>query len=95
MRDRLIDILMSKPYGQSSYEEFADYLLAEGVIVPPCKVGDTLYEVTVSGKITTFTVRSFYQIARWMEYGIFGCFLFTTREEAEKALAERSEGEGK
>lgn len=43
MRDKLIDILMSKPYGQSSYEEFADYLLAEGVIVPPCKVGTTLY----------------------------------------------------
>lgn len=43
MRDRLIDILMSKPYGHSSYEEFADYLLAKGVVVLPCKVGETVY----------------------------------------------------
>ena len=43
MRDRLIEILKSKPYGYSSYEDFADYLLSEGVIVPPCKVGDKVY----------------------------------------------------
>ena len=33
----------------TDYEEVivanADYLLANGVIVPPCKVGDTVYEV--------------------------------------------------
>jgi hypothetical protein len=26
-------------------EDLADYLLANGVIVPPCKVGDTLYDL--------------------------------------------------
>ena len=34
MRDRMIYVLMSKPYGQCSYEDFADYLLANGVILP-------------------------------------------------------------
>ena len=28
-----------------SNEQVADYLLANGVIVPPCKVGDTVYQV--------------------------------------------------
>lgn len=42
-RERLIEILCNKPYGKSSYEEFADYLLEHGVIVPPCKVGDMLF----------------------------------------------------
>ena len=43
MRDRLIDILMCKPYGIMTYENLADYLIANGVIVPPCKVGDKIY----------------------------------------------------
>lgn len=50
MRDRLIELIVSadislfgtdKPYA----EVYADYLLANGVIVPPCKVGDTVYFV--------------------------------------------------
>lgn len=50
MRDRLIELIISadislfgtdKPYA----EVYADHLLANGVIVPPCKVGDTVYKV--------------------------------------------------
>lgn len=55
MRDRLIELL-NKKYDHfcdqcgvnkdSHYtENLADYLLANGVIVPPCKVGDTVYEI--------------------------------------------------
>ena len=51
MRDRLIDLIKQaeKQFGETGkpvldIEEYvADYLLAEGVIVPPCKVGVTLY----------------------------------------------------
>lgn len=44
MRDRLIDLIESSRYwGSSTSEEIADYILANGVIVPPCKVGDTVY----------------------------------------------------
>lgn len=53
MRDRLIELL-NKKYDHfcdqcginkdSHYtDSLADYLLANGVIVPPCKVGDILY----------------------------------------------------
>lgn len=50
MRDRLIDILQRKPYGHSTYEEFADYLLENGVVVPPCKVEQTVYIPNFSDK---------------------------------------------
>ena len=49
-RDRLIEILQNKSKEpiciEGLYEwadDIADYLLANGVIVPPCKVGDTVY----------------------------------------------------
>lgn len=56
MRDRLIELL-NKKYDHfcdqcgvnkdSRYtENLADYLLKNGVIVPPCKVGDTVYAVS-------------------------------------------------
>ena len=55
MRDRLIELLRNAPktdvvYGDIKLDKpvqtlrtFADHLLANGVIVPPCKVGDTVY----------------------------------------------------
>ena len=57
-RDRLIELLV-KTFGEQ-YEKrglltahhTADHLLANGVIVPPCKVGDTMYKVcTVNSRI--------------------------------------------
>ena len=47
MRDRLIELISKTESGISFEraipEEFADYLIANGVILPPCKVGDTVY----------------------------------------------------
>ena len=46
MRERLIEILGKSGLGDVYYCEFiADHLLAEGVIVPPVKVGQTCYRV--------------------------------------------------
>lgn len=54
-RERLIDLLEKgqelyyDSYGQAGvlYKEFiADYLLANGVIVPPCKLGDMAYRIS-------------------------------------------------
>jgi len=49
MRERLIRILFNDPdcdtCDSGILGERADYLLANGVIVPPCKVGDTVYRV--------------------------------------------------
>lgn len=51
-RERLIEVLSNIDYAcdngsnsQDRIEFIADYLLANGVIVPPCKVGDTVYEI--------------------------------------------------
>lgn len=106
------------------YEErTADYLLANGVIVPPCKVGDTVYCIeyrTVREAIvkqvkslqdeagTKFFVQvecefedPFFDDKRKTKHGIYAIWeiewgewhrAFSTREEAEAALAERSEG---
>ena len=46
MRDRLIELLQEytdNNNGGGSNHGRADYLLANGVIVPPCKVGDIVY----------------------------------------------------
>lgn len=46
MKERLIELIKKYMDGYKGYaEEFADYLLANGVIVPPCKVGDTVYAI--------------------------------------------------
>lgn len=51
-RERLIELLCTAPLGSRTFEEqyykstiskIADHLLANGVVVPPCKVGDKVY----------------------------------------------------
>lgn len=115
MRDRLIEMIKDaekafpKDKPVLDIEEFvADHLLANGVIVPPCKVGDITYvfDYEVNNHLET----KFRGIAPsvveaiviedeglWIEnehakYHIssVGEFIFLTKEEAEKALADRS-----
>lgn len=47
MRDRLKYLIKDAAYNKGcvSWDELADYLIANGVIVPPCKVGDTVYVI--------------------------------------------------
>ena len=60
-RERLIELLKKAPYGANAITlsdkhkdsilgEIADYLLENGVIVPPCCIGDTVYEIRENGK---------------------------------------------
>ena len=53
-RDKLIELLddcmYMEGYGISLVETQADYLLKNGVIVPPCKVSDTVYWIS-NGKV--------------------------------------------
>lgn len=45
MRDRLIELLCGHYMNTiSDAEDVADYLLANGVIVLPCNIGDTVYD---------------------------------------------------
>jgi hypothetical protein len=83
-------------------ETIADHLLANGVIVPPCKVGDRLYEIVEMPKhtfVSEFPIivepqQIIYKNIMWhhscIPFDDFGKTVFLTREEAEKALAERS-----
>ncbi|MGN0548050.1 MAG: hypothetical protein ACI4IM_00460 [Acutalibacteraceae bacterium] len=58
-RERMIELLNNKQYQGNATEtgenyvqnsEIADYLLEHGVIVPPCKVGDTVYIINRANK---------------------------------------------
>ena len=88
------------------YEErTADYLLANGVVVLPVDIiGNTLWFINcddniVCDKIDGITISDRHDVYIFLqnsgdepyELSDIGKFLFYTREEAEKALAERSD----
>ena len=60
-RDRLIELLQeytdNNNGGGSNYGR-ADYLLANGIIVPPCKVGEKVYMITPNGNIRNLNILS-------------------------------------
>lgn len=84
---------------KKSFEEFiSDYLLENGVILPPCKVGDTVWEIedpffedddkgtVVESKVEQFYIGTSLDL---IEMKDFDTYIFLTKEEAEKALAEK------
>ena len=104
MRDRLMDLLF--PASADLYEnkigipELADHLIANGVIVPPCKVGDKIYRIVSGGMFEWEIV-----CIQVYEDGFlfiddsdnfcsdddFGKTVFLTKEEAEQKLKELSD----
>ena len=54
-RDRLIELIdtafikSDDNFGMPNVNQVADYLLAKGVIVPPCKVGDSVWINLICG----------------------------------------------
>lgn len=104
-RDRLIELLFKVTEEKDCPQpcEIADYLIANGVIVPPCKVGDTVYYLAHSmhTKITKVKSGKVVRIAitesgidlfvdNWTAKLPYGKRSFLTKEEAEQALAERN-----
>ena len=65
MKDRLIELIQQSVKGcaRNWADIIADYLLENGVIVPPCKVGDTVYYLEGS-RILEGTVKSFSTIMK-------------------------------
>ncbi|MBQ8497821.1 MAG: hypothetical protein IJ489_10270 [Clostridia bacterium] len=69
-------------FDEVTVADIADHLLANGVIVPPCKVGDTVYIVDgttdgiVEGKITHFEFNIYTTPREWItvrgNYPFFG-----------------------
>ena len=109
MRDRLIELLkgaetkvtemLSSPLALEEWLGiYADHLLENGVIVPPCKVGDTVYVANMAKQTVEEHPIKLYE--RWSdgcEYLVtreswlilpdsIGKTVFLTREEAERAL---------
>lgn len=68
MKDKLSDMIQNAVGGcaKNWADIIADHLLAEGVIVPPCKVGDKVYRIWNVGKygkaIAEFVVTKVSQI---------------------------------
>ena len=104
MRERLFELFINcknKYLNLLSFEEriLVDYLLENGVIVPPCKVGDTVYCLGKNKILTRKVERIVIGKNGYMslEFGttIFesveqiGKTVFLTREEAEKALKNK------
>lgn len=101
MRERLIDLIVSadislygsdKPYA----EVYADYLLENGGIVLPVKVGDTVYQTDgiriYESEIKEIIICNhiiFYETSGIaFDKSAIGTSIFLTQEEAEQALKE-------
>lgn len=104
-RDRLIELINDcrsmDGYGMDLVEKQADHLLANGVIVPPCKVGDIIWTYDFMWRLIPCTVDKPYRCVCGEKGGCtfemcfadddFGKTVFLTKEEAEKALKERED----
>ena len=93
-RDRLVELLKDTLHewecdvSIKTVTEIAEHLISNGVIVLPCKAGDTLYcESAIKGHITYLKAPDLEWIFENRE--IFGKSIFLTREDAERALKER------
>ena len=105
-RDRLIELIQNSVNGCARHwaEIIADYLLSNGVIVPPCKVGDKIYMLVTrhtvcfeypNGKMQrvenqhTFIKQTYLTKLNFFKVlDDFGKTVFLTKEEAEEKLKE-------
>lgn len=105
MRDRLIELLEQaeglKNNDMPSLEEEADYILANGVIIPPLAIGQEIYVVWDSSGFKKYTVENFvyygFDIVFSADGENGGCtftkddinsLVFLSKEDAEKRLRE-------
>ena len=100
MRERLIELIEDAYF--CNIEELADHLIDNGVIVLPCKVGDTLFingiyhkameyvveyiEILDNNEIKIVCNAVHHSICKAVGIEDFGKTVFLTKEEAEKAL---------
>lgn len=101
-RERLIELIDKaldkhtstiENYAHPIQEWIADYLLANGVIVPPCKAGDMVYRICerVDGRNNGY-IRRVEVTPNNLDF--IDCMIkdgtyYLTKEEAEQALKER------
>lgn len=114
-KERLISLIVAAPpielpFGSRAQgktiktaQTIADYLLANGVFVPPCKIGENGHWVTSSGVIPVTFDRIFMNAdSKWMVRARYHCstivyfvledfgkIVFLSCDEAEKEYEER------
>lgn len=110
MRDKLIKLFQGFNFVQAAgqvftkedgYEQLADYLLSNGVIVPPVTVGDVIYVISPLRRLEEKKVTGIEQSGTKTLYircfgsaypnFLIGKTVFLAREEAERALEQRRE----
>lgn len=104
MKDRLTKIVKDSIIKNIDYscrlaENITDDLLANGAILPPCKIGDAVYCIRHDEMRKPYVKRlEVHSIIMWRNktFSVFTTkedfwnrTAFTTKEEAEKAIAER------
>lgn len=109
MRDRLISLIKDSLFKHidkscNLAENIADDLLENGVVVPPCKVGDVVYRIYTRAWIGEDVVREvvvsengvFYvdDKGRMTSCNKFGKTVFLTREDAEAKLKGGANDDG-
>lgn len=93
----LLDIIIQP--SEKTLGQIADYLLENGVIVLPCKIGDAVYYVNYKEKrifhsyikYITITTKGLTYVTHWdsaYHDEDFGETIFFTKEEAETKLKE-------
>lgn len=99
MRKRLMKLLdecIEAEFPWDTHSEIADHLLANGVIVPPCKIGDPIYRVCSPQSRRQHTnVRKFMLTWNNLRKTIedFGTLVFLTEEEAERVANGREKAD--
>lgn len=107
MRDRLVELIEEGHRKYLYYDQIADYLLANGVIVSPVKVGDTVWLIPkYNGKPYCGVVEDKVQMIGITSRGVhikagnhhdhnkmymLGKSVFLSREDAEQALRKDDE----
>ena len=111
-RDRLIELLEDTlqewecDVQSETLSQIAEHLIENGVIVPPCKVGDTVYDICtifdestlksktiIKPRIIDFVSKVGFIIeSKGLVIGEkdFGKTVFLTKDEADKKLEERN-----
>jgi hypothetical protein len=100
MRDRLVELLEQKMHPYLA-DDIADFLIENGVIIPPCKVGQRVYAINLNGELRTHLQsdritqikinRGGYHFKCWWGYfhlSDIGKTVFLTKSEAEQKLKE-------
>ena len=91
-REKLVNLIIESVRGcaRNWAEVIADHLLTNGV-VPPCKVGDTVYQID-GVRVYESTIKNVIYDTDGVAFDedAIGKNIFLARSEAEKAIAERS-----